>query len=245
MEEIRNWAVSPETMGSEALTKLPEYLDKYPYCSSFRLLYCIALGNTHSTMLHNNVRQAAAVLPDLKKLFLLINNGEYDWTKLMNLLKVRKNSGSQADDFLLIDQFLDSMHLPADHQETIPSFDPDQIKPYNDDILTDDELFDGQEDDTLSLIDSFLEEEKQGTLFVPQPQKMLDEMPETEPEKIKEKAFLTESLAKLYVKQHKFEQALAIFSSLNLEYSKKNSYFADQIRYLEKVIELQKEKNNK
>jgi thioredoxin-like negative regulator of GroEL len=69
----------------------------------------------------------------------------------------------------------------------------------------------------------------------------MEDAPTPDPELIREKAFLTESLARLYVKQHKFEQALAIFSRLNLQYSKKSNNFADQIRYLNKIIEFEKE----
>lgn len=238
MEELRIWLKSPETMGAEAIDKLSELIEAYPYCSAFRILHCIALANTHSTLLKEKVRQTAAAIPNRQKLFEQINNGEYEWIQLMaKLQEQKKDNVAVEDDFLLIDQYLGSMQ---------PSAEIKNLSSYNiEDLQSDEETGTGnvtEEDDTLSLIDSFLEEEQQGKLFVPQVEKNLDDMPDAEPAKIKEKAFLTESLAKLYVKQHKFEQALAIFSSLNLDYSKKNSYFADQIRYLEKVIELQKER---
>lgn len=237
MEELKNWLKSPETMGAEAIDKLSGLIEAYPYCSAFRILFCIALANTHSTQLKEKVRQTAAVIPDRQKLFEQINNGEYEWIQLMTKLQDQKqDDASIEDDFLLIDQYLGSMQISADI-ENLASYNIDDLQNEEEDRT--DRV---SEDDTLSLIDSFLEEEQQGKLFVPQAEKILEDMPDAEPAKIKEKAFLTESLAKLYVKQHKFEQALAIFSSLNLDYSKKNSYFADQIRYLEKVIELQKER---
>ena len=46
----------------------------------------------------------------------------------------------------------------------------------------------------------------------------------------------TETLSKIYVKQGKYEKALEIIKHLNLNYPKKNAYFADQIRFLEKLI---------
>jgi len=46
----------------------------------------------------------------------------------------------------------------------------------------------------------------------------------------------TETLAKIYVKQHRYEKALEIIKKLSLNYPKKNAYFADQIRFLEKLI---------
>ena len=46
----------------------------------------------------------------------------------------------------------------------------------------------------------------------------------------------TETLAKIYLKQKRYDRALEIFKSLSLKYPEKNVYFADQIRYLEKLI---------
>ncbi len=46
----------------------------------------------------------------------------------------------------------------------------------------------------------------------------------------------TETLAKIYIKQGKFEHAIEIIRRLSLKYPKKNRYFADQIRFLEKLI---------
>ena len=54
-------------------------------------------------------------------------------------------------------------------------------------------------------------------------------------EELDESCF-TETLAKIYIKQHRYEKALEIIKKLSLNYPKKNAYFADQIRFLEKLI---------
>lgn len=46
----------------------------------------------------------------------------------------------------------------------------------------------------------------------------------------------TETLAKIYIKQQRYSKALEIIKKLSLKYPKKNAYFADQIRFLEKLI---------
>ncbi|MDR2233666.1 MAG: tetratricopeptide repeat protein, partial [Tannerella sp.] len=48
--------------------------------------------------------------------------------------------------------------------------------------------------------------------------------------------YFTETLANIYIKQKRYEKALEIIKSLNLKYPEKSIYFADQIRYLEKLI---------
>lgn len=44
------------------------------------------------------------------------------------------------------------------------------------------------------------------------------------------------TLAKIYIKQQRYEKALEIIRKVNLNNPKKNSYFADQIRFLQKLI---------
>ncbi|HBK95509.1 MAG TPA: hypothetical protein DDZ69_10925, partial [Porphyromonadaceae bacterium] len=54
--------------------------------------------------------------------------------------------------------------------------------------------------------------------------------------------FLTETLAKIYIKQKKYEPALTIIRQLSLNFPKKSVYFADQIRFLELLILNEKNK---
>ena len=55
-------------------------------------------------------------------------------------------------------------------------------------------------------------------------------------EKESEESYFTETLARIYIKQGRYSKALEIIKRLNLNYPKKNAYFADQIRFLEKLI---------
>lgn len=49
-------------------------------------------------------------------------------------------------------------------------------------------------------------------------------------------SFFSESLAKIYIKQRRYAKALEIIRKLSLNNPEKNIYFADQIRFLEKLI---------
>ena len=54
--------------------------------------------------------------------------------------------------------------------------------------------------------------------------------------------YFTEAMAAVYIKQHKFEQALEIIKAISADNPKKSVYFAEQIRYLELLIRLNRNK---
>ena len=56
---------------------------------------------------------------------------------------------------------------------------------------------------------------------------------------IKIKDYMTETLAELYVKQHKYKEALKAYKVLSLKYPEKISLFADQIKFIKKQIKEQ------
>ena len=54
--------------------------------------------------------------------------------------------------------------------------------------------------------------------------------------------YFTEAMAAVYIKQHKFEQALEIIKAISADNPKKSVYFAEQIRYLELLVRLNRNK---
>jgi len=57
-----------------------------------------------------------------------------------------------------------------------------------------------------------------------------------EEEEPAEEEYFTETLARIYIKQGRYQKALDIIHRLSSNYPEKNVYFADQIRFLEKLI---------
>ena len=94
------------------------------------------------------------------------------------------------------------------------------------------------------LIDSFIEQggEHHPNLSL-EDRAQEPEEPEKEPETEEhvsiqslDDTYFTETLARIYIKQKRYDKALQIIRNLNLKYPEKNIYFADQIRFLEKLI---------
>lgn len=62
------------------------------------------------------------------------------------------------------------------------------------------------------------------------------------PDQGREEPSLMESLAKIYIKQRRYERAFEIISNLSLNYPEKSVYFADQLRFLQKLIAMRARK---
>ena len=57
-------------------------------------------------------------------------------------------------------------------------------------------------------------------------------------------SMLSESLAKMYIRRHKYSQALEIIENISLKFPEKSIYFADQIRFLKKLVLIEEKKRN-
>lgn len=126
------------------------------------------------------------------------------------------------------------------------------------------ELSDDNSDRTTQLIDNFMvdggfnlklndeeeapsakknaveEPEKEGPADAKEEQEEEEEVKPAPIAKESNEGYFTETLARIYIKQGKYEKALEIIQQLYLNYPKKSVYFADQMRFLEKLIIINK-----
>jgi hypothetical protein len=242
---LQHYLTAPDAMGAESIEELRRRIAETPYCAAYRVLLCMALGNVHSMQLTETLQQTAAHVPDRYRLLTLTNQGEAEWlTLLQRHQKPAEQPQKEANDFQLIERYLDHQGLPTESDK--PLYDATEALsalPYT--LQEEEETPEADPDDAQNaLIDSFIEAERQGTLFVPESIPAETRTAEAGVEKIRDSAFLTESLAKIYIKQHKYSQALSIIRDLSLKYPEKNVYFADQIRFLEKIIAYKTNKTN-
>ena len=103
-----------------------------------------------------------------------------------------------------------------------------------------------------ALINKFIEQSQRAaghfpTTVVERPEPHIAETVDTTPVQTPEEAengSLSESLAQIYIRQHKYSKALEIISAISLNFPEKSIYFADQIRFLRKLV-LNENKINK
>lgn len=243
----------PETMDKETLYDLRSLLALYPYHQTARLLLLQNLYLMHDPSFDEELRRSAVYLTDRKVVFNLVESVHY---KLRNTAKHtqgndtgnKKENGQEngSRTISLIEQFLDT--IPADKEEEESRETKKKRKPTPADaaidyvsylLETEDYNEENKEQDSPAmkgqdLIDNFINNDTGKIKLKEQP----EYIPEIEDNDKKEsdENYFTETLAQIYIKQGRYSKALEIIKRLNLNYPKKNAYFADQIRFLEKLI---------
>ena len=237
-------------MDKETLYDLRSLLALYPYFQTARLLLLQNLYLLHDPSFDEELRRSAVYVTDRKVVFNLVEAAHY---KLRVAEKTKQKKAEEREDktnssrtISLIDQFLDS--IPADTENGKDKTTRKKRKPTPADAaidyvayLLETENEDGNEvvDESPAmkgqdLIDNFINNEN-GKIELKDEPEYLPDLEANEKKEGDEKYF-TETLAQIYIKQGRYSKALEIIKRLNLNYPKKNAYFADQIRFLEKLI---------
>ena len=88
------------------------------------------------------------------------------------------------------------------------------------------------------LLDAFLAKDYKQPSFTPVDAENMDLTESDDETEQLDESYFTETLARIYLKQRRYEKALEIIQSLYLNFPNKSIYFADQIRYLEKLVRI-------
>ena len=240
---LHQWIKHPEQLNRDTLYELRTLLARYPYFQTARLLYLKNLYLLHDITFGEELRRAAVYITDRRMLFSLVEGDRFSPKALEHHQPVADNPGVDRT-LSLIDAFLSTLpeepsapaiiNLPVEAASDYTSYLSSESDA-SDAASEEQPKLKGQE-----LIDSFLENSEEQPLIasaVPQATEEEEaEKMEAEPTESDEESYFTETLAKIYVKQQRYSKALEIIHRLNLKYPKKNAYFADQIRFLEKLI---------
>ena len=239
--ELNRYIKHPELLNRDTLYYLRGYVALYPYHQAARLLLLQNLYLLHDPTLSDELTQAALFVNDRTVLFNLLDAKRFQLKK-----KPVKHQGIQQDrKEAIIDNYINSVP-----QEPAPEPKKEKRAPTVADATIDYTTYlleaYGVEDEepateaaqhANNIIDNFLENEggkivlPETHTYTPQPDVELENDKDTVDE-----GYFTEALAKIYIKQGDYSKALEIIQRLNLLFPKKSAYFADQIRFLEKII---------
>ena len=253
---MQEWMEHPEKLDEESLFELKAQLAKYPYFQTLQLLYLETLRQLNVTSWQNDLRKIALYVADRQVLFYLVEGREDRKGKNSGVhasLSPQQEGGMEDRTMSLINSFLES----APQEQNLPEAGISYALDYTAYLMQEGSSDDKEEIPQMrgqSLIDGFLNraEYKAGngenakTVTDKEKNECAGKGLQTGETGTKvvsglmdeglDDSCFTETLAKIYVKQHRYEKALEIIKKLSLNYPKKNAYFADQIRFLEKLI---------
>ena len=248
---LQHWIEHPEVLNRDTLYQLRTALERYPYFSSLRLLALKNLYLLHDDNFGNELRKSAIYVADRHMLFQLIEGEHY---ALLAEEKDKKEEQPTADipmneeqedlgldrTLSLIDHFLEvkpkeevkKQEVPANYATDYVAYLMQQEEEHPVEEPSDKPKSHGDE-----LLEGFIENKVE---FKFTPDSLNAEMPQPVGPKLdnfeEDEGCFTETLAKIYIKQRRYDKALEIIRKLYLKNPKKNTYFADQIRFLEKLI---------
>ena len=242
----------PELMNKETLYELRSIVALYPYYQPARLLMLQNMYLMHDTSFDDELRRAALYITDRQVIFNLLEGARYNRPQT-----IKNNNNQQAPQgdnrtMSIIDNYLDANPEQKEQEPESKKHKPTPADAAVDYVayLLKTETTDDKESATegpqmkgQDLIDTFIN--KDGGKIQLQEKPTYKPEIETQPDAQNEadEGYFTETLAKIYIKQGRYSKALEIIQRLNLNYPKKNAYFADQIRFLKKLII--NNKNNK
>ena len=242
--DISYYIAHPDKLNRETLYELRMLVRKNPCFDAARLLMLKNLYILHDIEFGKEMRSAALYLKNRWVLFDLMREyGNVD--EGTNVPVAEEQDISLDRTMTLIDAFLETLPPEKLSLEAEGAAAVDYVSTY---LATDDSTADVPKMRGQELIDSFLEsgDEKFTLQLLPESADApveknnisAPEMAETDTEV----PIFTETLANIYLKQGKYEKALEILKRLYLDYPNKNRYFADQIRFLEKIVKHTKRK---
>lgn len=238
-------------MNKETLFELRSLVALYPYYQPARLLMLQNMYLLHDTSFDDELRRAALYITDRTLLFEIAEGAHYRTTNATETASTDAELPETNDiahdgnrTISIIDNFLES--ASKDNEDDT---EESKSKPTPADAAVDYVAYllksekerkptTGNEPQLKgqTLIDDFIN--KDGGKI------QLQEKPTYKPEitssensqNDNDESCLTETLAQIYIKQRRYSKALEIIQRLNLNYPKKSAYFADQIRFLKKLI---------
>lgn len=232
----------PDRLDAESLAFLEDLVGRYPYFAVAQSLYVRNLKNLQHRGFEAALGKAALNVPSRERLFALLEEGQLVLRHEPRTAEVEEAAAVNRVDNL-IDSFLTEsapVERPSRSRGRVVDARTDYIG-----YLLQTEAEKGEADGEMppqdaaprlnhqDLIDDFI---GQGDKRIVLSQEETLPHPEIEEQSSGESDCFTETLAKIYIKQGRYEKAIEIIRKLSLKNPKKNRYFADQIRFLEKLI---------
>lgn len=241
-----NGAIAPSELTASAAKELSTQM---PWANTFRQFYYVNLFRLDSPDYSKELTKGAILLSDRAR-FYQLTEGKlwHDWLQSWTKVSIEPAETIEEAPRIVEQQQTQS---PASRVETVeppqplPSQMPsvamavDYLK-----FLEQQPSIDDSQGNKTDLIDHFLEYtvESKSWMNAQEMDRAPKQLPEIRDDAELDESFFTETLAQIYIKQHRYARALQIFKKLNLKYPEKSVYFASQIAQVESMIINNKQK---
>ena len=236
-QRLQHWIEHPEELGTESLYELRQLLVQYPFFQTARILYLKNLYLLRDPSFKDELRKGALFVADLSILFYAIEGDKF---VINRHVAEKENVSTETSDRTLdlIDRFLaDDKDLSVEKLFPLPV----EAVDYTSVLMEKEENTETASVNPLrgqDLIDHFIEQAareeaegvepiKEAALLEEESSSETVETEEVVPDTEKEESdteegedYFTETLAKIYVKQQRYDKALEIIKKLNLQNSK-------------------------
>ena len=231
-----NYIKQPELITAEVVEELAELVEQNPSFQVARILYLQGLYRLQDARFGEELRKAALFVPDRATLFRLFDEQRLKPEATKSSVGKPIPAGADRTQ-TLIESFLEEKPdtQPAGKAHPVSATVDYMSYLLQQPDMSVDELPDAPLDEDE---DDVFDDEIPTVDVTPQePTEKSERNVQTDP-------YFTETLAQIYIKQGKYTKAIEIIRRLSLNVPEKNRYFADQIRFLEKLILNERASNN-
>lgn len=252
-EEVINLLEHPEHVGFNQAQALVKLTNEYPFFQSLRCVHLKLLHYQKSFLYNSELKEVAVQTPSREILFDFITNKKFN--QLAIAKQIDWNFSFEEENFGLSDEIVekisnpDKLFEPKEEQEENTKGKPltfsrkdnysfnmwlqltkmNKIKS----SFTDESTLEGPENQQKQdKIDAFLRinpKISKPSATTENKEIKLRTQPTTE--------FMTETLARVYEEQKKYKEAIQAYTILILNNPEKSSFFADQIKRIEQILE--------
>lgn len=211
---------NPQELTVDMLPELKEVAEQYPYFAQVHQLIARILHDTGDIQAEQYVQKAALYAADSRNLYFLLHP---EVTTLPGPVKIERGNRYSGNYFDMIEKVESE---GGDSRQSLKSL-AERLKAARESIHG------TSKRDTLARTENEIPAEQPGEkpkqIYIPTPDYF--QVNDYEPENK-----ISEEYVKKLIRERKYAEAITILNELNLINPKKSIYFADQIRFLEKIL---------